>query len=212
MLSTYFCAVGQFCSNKTATSETRKPLCAICTPELYGDPMKYRASIAVLSCSALFLFLAASPTVLLAQQQKPTKVLYVQSSVLSSSSDVIKLLDGSRWVSSSATFALPASDIIIVILDQDGNGVAYSSGFEFPVSHLTGTPITASGTLSTVERTLGRGAVLELRDGSLWEVSDYDQYHTSYWLPPYRVIITSDELYMINLKEAKKIWVSRIKR
>lgn len=174
--------------------------------------MKYRASIAVLNCCTLFLILTASPTVLLAQQQKPTKVLYVQSSVLSSSSDVIKLLDGSRWISSSAISALPASDIIIVILDQEGNGVAYCSGFEFPISHLSGNPITASGTLSTVERTLGRGAVLELRDGSLWEVPDYDQYYTSYWLPPYRVIITSNELYMINLKKAKKIWVSRIKR
>lgn len=174
--------------------------------------MKYRASIAVLSCCTLFLILTASRNVLHAQQQKPTKVLYVQSSVLSSSSEIIKLLDGSRWVSSSATFALPASDIIIVILDEEGNGVAYCSGFEFPVSHLSGTPFTASGTLSIVERTLARGAILELRDGSLWEVPDYDQYHTSYWLPPYRVIITSNELYMINLKKAKKIWVSRIQR
>ena len=174
--------------------------------------MKHRAYIVVLSCSILLLTLAILPSSLLAQQQKATKVLYVQSSVLSSSADVIKLLDGSRWLSSSATFALPASDIIIVILDDEGSGVAYCSGFEFPVSHLSGTPITASGTLSTVERTLGRGAVLELRDGSLWEVPSYDQYYTSYWLPPYRVIITANELYMINLKKAKKIWVSRIER
>jgi len=172
--------------------------------------MRYRLSI--LRCCTLFLLITTSPVLLHTQQQKAVKVSYVHSSVLSSSSDVIKLLDGSRWLSSSATFALPASDIIIVILDEEGNGIAYSSGFEFAVSHLSGTPITANGTLSTVERALGRGAVLELRDGSLWEVPDYDQYDTSYWLPPYRVIITSNELYMINLKKAKKIWVTRIKR
>jgi len=187
-------------------------LYAICTPDELGEPMKYPPFIAVFWICTLFILATISPLTLNGQQQKSVKVLYVQSSVLSSSSDVIKLLDGSRWLSSSASFALPASDIIIVILDKEGNGVAYSSGFEFLVSHLSGTPITASGTLSTVERALGGGAVLELRDGSLWEVPDYDQYHTSYWLPPYRVIITSNELYMINLKKAKKIWVSRIKR
>mgnify|MGYP001451699777 CR=1 FL=1 len=142
--------------------------------------MSNRPAVRFLRSYIALLLIANSIAVLPAQQQKTTKVLYVQSSVLSSSSDVIKLLDGSRWLSSSATFALPASDIIIVILDEEGNGMAYCSGFEFPISHLSGTPITSNGTLSTVERALGGGAVLEIRDGSLWEVPDYDQYHTSY--------------------------------
>ena len=55
------------------------------------------------------------------------------------------------------------------------------------------------------------GAVLELADGSLWSVPDYDRYDTGWWLPPYKALVTSTKLYLYNLKKGKRVWVSQVK-
>jgi len=68
-----------------------------------------------------------------------------------------------------------------------------------------------SGTLTQIISERGDGAVLHAADGSVWEVPSYDRYDTGWWLPPYEVIFTSDEMYMINLKEGKRVWVSRVR-
>jgi hypothetical protein len=166
--------------------------------------MKLKISILFISC----LIFAKC---LLAQTSNNSKIEYIQSSVWSSQSNVIKLLDGSRWYSTSAFLVLPASDIFIIIEDDKGNGTAYCDGSDFPVNYLSGTPITSNGWYYKVVDAFKDGAVLQLSDGSIWKVDDYYTYYTGYWLPPYPVIVTSNEFYMFNLKKGKKIWVNKVK-
>mgnify|MGYP001823320003 CR=1 FL=1 len=66
-----------------------------------------------------------------------------------------------------------------------------------------------NGFLAKVIASHGEGAVLEMDDGSLWSIPDYDQYGTGWWLPPYPVLIYANEMYLINLKKGKKVWVNR---
>jgi len=67
------------------------------------------------------------------------------------------------------------------------------------------------GNIRTVVKVHSRGEILILDDRTLWSVPKYDQYHSGWWLPPYKVYITPDELYMINIEEGIKIWVSKLK-
>lgn len=95
-------------------------------------------------------------------------------------------------------------------MDKTGVGIAYSGGSNFGVKYLGGNFNSNSGILSFVTKSIGDGAVLKTLSGTLWEIDDYDQFDTEYWLPPYPVIITGDEMNMINLNEDKKIWVERV--
>jgi len=110
-----------------------------------------------------------------------------------------------------AGYLLTMSDILVVLTDNDGNGFAYVDNSQFAVKHVGSYLTYKNGTLNVVLESMGNGAVLKMADGSLWEINSYDQYDTGYWLPPYQVILTSDEMYMINIKENKKIWISKIR-
>lgn len=155
--------------------------------------------------------LILTPQYLISQIRENSNVVFIQGSVFNSKSNELKLLDGSCWYSASAYFALIASDIFIIITDEKGNGIAYCNGNEFYVQHISGRPIQSNGRYTKVIRELGDGAVLQLSDGTMWEVPKYDQYYTGYWLPPYPVIISSNELYMYNIKKGKKVWVTKVK-
>ncbi len=128
------------------------------------------------------------------------------------SDDLIELMDGSKWITSYATYALPLSDIIIIVDEDHNSGTAFIEGDEIFVKHLSGHIILNSGYYTNVIQEYGDGAVLETEDGSLWEVPEYDRYDSGYWLPPYKVLITSNELYMYNLKKNKRIWITRAKK
>ena len=54
----------------------------------------------------------------------------------------------------------------------------------------------------------GEGSVLKLADGSTLSVPEYDQYDTGWWLPPYKALLTSNGMYLWNLKEGKNVWVN----
>jgi len=138
-------------------------------------------------------------------------VQFIHDTVLESTEDVITLLGGSKWSITSYAFLLPASKITIVLTDEKGSGIAYSQRTQFYVNHLSGLLQRKIGWLTEVVKSLGDGAFLQLEDGSLWEVPPYDQYDTGYWIPPYQVIVSSDELYMYCLNKGKRIWVSRAK-
>lgn len=143
--------------------------------------------------------------------ERSIEIVYIQDSVTSSQDDVFTLLRGSKWLTTSYAYLLPMSDIIIILADEEGNGVAVSDGNQFSVKYISGSVSLQEGKLSEVTRALGDGAILEMADGSMWEVPSYDQYDTGYWLPPYSVIITKNELNMINVEKGKKIWVTRVK-
>jgi len=90
-------------------------------------------------------------------------------------------------------------------------GLFVVDGELVPTTLIDGLFVRSNGTLLTVVESMGEGAVLRTDDGSLWSVPSYDRFDTGYWLPPYKVIVMSNELYMYHLKKGKKIWVKRIK-
>ena len=137
------------------------------------------------------------------------KVSYISDAIYDISDDIIKLIDGSVWLLEGISIALPMSDIIIVLDETLQSGVAYTDGDELLVTHVKGDFIYNSGFLTTVIKEIGNGTLLQTEDGSYWEVPEYDRYDSGYWLPPYKVLITSNELYLINLKKGKKIWVTK---
>lgn len=159
---------------------------------------------------SFFLFFIIAQ-LLIAQPSKNQKVQYLSSTIQDVSDDLIELMDGSKWITSYATYALPLSDIVIIVDEQHNSGIAFIEGDEIFVKHLSGNIILNSGYYTKVIQEYGDGAVLKTEDGSLWEVPEYDRYDSGYWLPPYKVLITSNELYMYNLKKNKKIWITRAK-
>lgn len=139
----------------------------------------------------------------------PANILYTEGSIYETDENTFSLLGGSKWSKLSYAYLLPMSDIFIILTSGDGNGIAYYDGSEFNVKHLSGGLDYKRGKLNLVIESLGNGAILKMADNSLWEIDSYDQYDTGYLLPPYQVIITSDELYLINFEEGEKIWASQ---
>lgn len=141
----------------------------------------------------------------------PVEVAYLDASVSQADGEILTLLDGSNWQKSGYSHVLPASDILIILLDEKGNGVAFSDGNQFQVKHISGQPVgLKEGWLSKVVKSMGDGSVLKMVDGSMWEIPEYDQFDTGFWLPPYHVIITSDRSHLINVKKSKKIWARQV--
>ena len=156
----------------------------------------------------VFIFIVVSQSVF-AQTNQYQKVQYLSGTIQDVSEDVIELLDGSKWLASYSTYILPLSEVIIVYDVKNNSGTVYIDGDEIFVKHLSGHIILNSGYLTYVIKEYGEGAILVTEDGSFWEVPEYDRYDSGYWLPPYKVVITSNELYMYNLNENKKIWIKR---
>jgi len=138
-------------------------------------------------------------------------VKYIEDTIYETDGNTFTTLYGSEWRHMYAGYLLTMSDILVVLTDNDGNGFAYVDNSQFAVKHVGSYLTYKNGTLNVVLESMGNGAVLKMADGSLWEINSYDQYDTGYWLPPYQVILTSDEMYMINIKENKKIWISKIR-
>jgi len=110
-------------------------------------------------------------------------------------------------------FLLVATEVLIVQLvgGEAECGILLVNRTQTGACRVSGPDTAASGWVTTVVRQVGDGAVLETADGALWEVPQYDRYDTGYWLPPYDVLITANELYLYNLRERRRIWVSRIR-
>lgn len=137
------------------------------------------------------------------------EVVFIWDSISQKDDRVIRVLSGSRWLLSRSTLALATTDVVIVLTDRS-KGVLFAEGDEIPVTYLGGSFVPERGRYGRVVESISDGAVLRLNDGSLWSVPSYDRYYTGWWLPPYPVIITGNELYMINLKNGKRVWVKRV--
>jgi hypothetical protein len=110
---------------------------------------------------------------------------------------------------------LVADDIIIVSREIELAGkrktrvaVAFVNGEECMAKHIGGQFLPSTGTLTSVVAAHENGAVLELMDGRLLSVPEYDRYDTGWWLPPYKALVASDEMYLWNLKKGKRVWVN----
>lgn len=152
------------------------------------------------------------------------KVSFFQDSVSEINGRVVKFLSGSTWLMEREIIALPLNDGIIITSGQapkyDKNNIrAYIKALpkhgifvyqdnQVKVTFIDGAFMLQDGLLAKVIASHGKGAVLEMDDGSLWSIPDYDQYDSGWWLPPYPVIIYANEMYLVNLKKGKKIWVN----
>ena len=157
----------------------------------------------------LGLVLAAAP-LNLPGQDNWTPIQYMSSSIWDIEGSVISLLGGGDWRVQNSSLILPIADATIVLEVGQRCGILVSGISRTSACHLSGALTFSSGYLTHVVAEYQDGAVLQMSDGSLWEVPRYDQYDTGWWLPPYQVIITADELYMINLDDkGKRVWISR---
>lgn len=154
-------------------------------------------------------------------------VSFFQESVMEIDGRVIRMLGGSEWIMDHEIVALPLDDAVVIFPGHDPlaesddiearirnlpkRGTLMYQGSEVGVRLISGVFVRQNGHLATVIEAHGDGAVLELDDGSLWTIPEYDRYDTGYWLPPYRVIVYANELYMLNLKTGKRIWVERLR-
>jgi hypothetical protein len=86
--------------------------------------------------------------------------------------------------------------------------VAFVAGDECEAKHIGGQFLPSTGTLTSVVAAHGNGSVLELMDGRLFSVPEYDRYDTGWWLPPYKALVASNEMYLWNLKKGKRVWVN----
>ena len=175
------------------------------------------------SISSLFILFLLLPRFIGANEN----VSFFQDSVFELDGRVLKFLSGSVWLLDHEILALPLSDGIVVFKGHDQminekdynkrvkylpkNGILYYEGNEVGVTLVQGVFFLNNGNLTTVVKAFGSGAVLQTRDGIMWSIPSYDQYDTGYWLPPYKVIIHSNDLYMTNLEKGKKIWVTKLK-
>ena len=148
-----------------------------------------------------------------AQAQPTQRVDYVVDTITDIDDQVIKLLGGSVWISSTTALGLVTETVIIVARNISYQGktvpvtVAYVNGDQLIVRHVSGPLAVSRGTLTTVVESIADGAVLRLADGAFVKVPQYDRFDTGFWLPPYPALITSNGLYLYNLKKGKRVWL-----
>ena len=92
-----------------------------------------------------------------------------------------------------------------------GRTITYLDGEEIVVRYVTGRYISQAGYLTTVVKAYGHGAILELSDGTLLSVPEYDRYDTGWWLPPYKALLTANRLDLYNLEKVKCVWVTPVR-
>jgi hypothetical protein len=153
-----------------------------------------------------------------ARPQTFERVEYFADSIIEKEDSYMRLLGGSSWVLSAPSLALVTDDAIIVFRTMElGDrtrvrvAVAYLDGEEIVVRHVGGGYATRTGYLTRVVKAHGDGAVLELADGALLSVAEYDRFDTGWWLPRYKALLTGNKLYLYNLKKGKRVWVTPLR-
>jgi len=137
------------------------------------------------------------------------RVDYLSDTIMENDDRTIRLLGGSIWELQGFSLVLPLSEILI-ILTSPNVGTAYIDGDQTAIVHRSGLYASESGLLGKVISASKDGSRLMLNDGSVWSVPQYDRYDTGWWLPPYPVLITGEGLYLVNLDEGKRVWVSQV--
>ena len=147
------------------------------------------------------------------------KVNYLTDSIIQKSGNYIKLMGGTSWELTSMSLSLVTDDVIIIFhqyVDKKGEQsifpIFYHDGEEIALRYISGHIMTQTGYLTTVVRKFNNGAILKTDDGLILSIPQYDRYDTGWWLPPYKILITNDQMYFWNLKKGKKVWIDNIKR
>ena len=143
-------------------------------------------------------------------------VNYCEDSIYNSEGETVQLLGGSRWETVGYNFFLIAQDVLVLqgTTQVDGRNYQYgellSDGNRMIATQLSGTCNFLVGTKHVVVREINDGRSLITDDGTVLNFDSYDSFDTGFWLPPYEVLITSNELYMWNLNEGKRVWLQSI--
>ncbi len=165
--------------------------------------------------SALLVYIGIVSNTLLAFE----KVEYLADSIIQKDGNYVKLKGGTSWELTSMSLALVTDDVIIIFhqyVDKKGKQsilpIFYHDGEEIALRFISGSVSTETGYLTTIIEQLGEGALLRTNDGMILSIPQYDRYDTGWWLPPYKALITGNQMYLWNLKKWKKVWIDNIKR
>ena len=147
------------------------------------------------------------------------KVEYIADSIMQKDGNYIKLLRGSSWELTSMSLSLVTDDVIIIFhqyVNKKGKQsvlpIFYHDGEEIALRYISGSILSEAGYLTTIIEQLGEGAVLRTNDGTTLSIPQYDRYDTVWWLPPYKALITANQMYLWNLKKGKIVWIDAITR
>ena len=143
-------------------------------------------------------------------------ISYCEGTILENEEDVITLMGGSKWKTNGYFFSLILEDVIIIQSSTVLDGKLYnfhemySDGKREIVTKISGECSNSIGRKATVMRELNDGKTLLLDDGSALNFDSFDSFDTGFWLTPYEVLITGDELYMWNLNNGKRVWIQSV--
>lgn len=143
-------------------------------------------------------------------------VTYCEDTILSTDDDSITLLGGSTWSTTGNTFLMLLEDVIIIQSSATIDGQLfefhelYSDGNTIIVNKVTGECSNSIGRKAKVIRELNGGRTLILDDNTVLNFDSYDSFDTGFWLPPYEILITANELYMWNLRKGKRVWIQSV--
>ena len=142
-------------------------------------------------------------------------ISYCEGTILENEDDVITLMGGSKWKTNGNFFSY-FGDVLIIQSSTELDGrlynfnEMYSNGNRDIVTKILGECPKSSGRKATVMEELNDGKTLLLDDGTALGFDSYDSFDTGFWLPPYDVLITGDELYMWNLNNGKRVWIQSV--
>jgi hypothetical protein len=147
------------------------------------------------------------------------KVEYLADSIIQKDGNYIKLMGGTTWELTSMSLSLVTDDVIIIFHqyvnkkgEQSVLPIFYHDGEEIAIRYISGSLLPESGYLTTIIQQLGEGAILKTNDGTILSIPQFDRYYTGWWLPPYKALVTGNQMYLWNLKKGKRVWIDNIKR
>ena len=143
-------------------------------------------------------------------------IQYLQDTIMEKNDNYVRLMGGSQWQISYPILALELSEVVIVFHSTKNKQnkpviipVFYVDGQEVPAQYLGGNiQGVKNGYLTTVIAKNSSGSKLQTEEGYIVHVPEYDQYDTGWWLPPYKVVISNNQMYMYNLKKGKQVWIN----
>jgi hypothetical protein len=146
------------------------------------------------------------------------KVDYFPDSISEKDDHVVKLNGGSSWLLANPTAAaIVSADVMVVLRDVLVNGKhvpaawLYVAGEEIPIKHVEGVYPMNAAFLTRVVAAEDRGSKLRLADGTALLVPGYNNFYLNRLTPPYKVLITSNRLSLVNLKDGRRVGVQPAK-
>jgi len=150
--------------------------------------------------------------------QTMEKVDYFPDSISEKDDHVVKLNGGSSWLLANPTpVAAVAADVMVVMRDVLVNGQhvpaawLYVAGEEIPIKHVEGVFPKNAAFLTRVVAAENRGSKLRLADGTELVVPGYNNYYLNRLTPPYKVLLSSNRLSLVNLKDGRRVGVQPAK-